>query len=127
MLLFLYWVQNTVTFEHGQIIISHITHEEAHSYKATFEDYYGIINKLATISSAKYICFIKPKDNLYYVGMRGRKGANVSTIAKTNGGGGHIGAAAFTSDKSLREIEELILTSFRYELSNLKPLKDKLF
>jgi len=120
-------IQNTVTFDHGQIIISHITHEEAHNYKATFEDYYGIINKLATINSAKYICFIKPKDNLYYVGMRGRKGANVSTIAKTNGGGGHIGAAAFTSDKSLREIEELILTAFRNELTNLRPIKDKLF
>jgi len=120
-------IQNTVSFDHGQIIISHITHQEAQKYKTSFEDYYGIVNSLATINSAKLICFIKPKNNCYYVGMRGRKGADVSTIAKVNGGGGHIGAAAFESNKSLQEIEQLILTSFRSELSKLKPVKDKIF
>ena len=29
-------IQNTVTFEHGQIIISHITHEQSQKFKATF-------------------------------------------------------------------------------------------
>lgn len=120
-------IQNTTTFEHGQIIISHITHEEAHRYKATFEDYYGIINSLATINSAKLVCFIKPKNNMYYVGMRARKGSDVSTIAKNNGGGGHVGAAAFESSKSLQEIEQIILTSFRNELSNTKQTNLKVF
>ena len=120
-------IQNTVSFDHGQILISHITHEEAHKFKASFEDYYGIINSLATINSAKYICFIKPINNIYYVGLRARKGADVSVIAKENGGGGHIGAAAFESDKTLQEIEQLILTSFRRELSKLKPIETKIF
>lgn len=120
-------IQNTVSFEHGQIIISHITYEEAKKFKATFEDYYGIINNLATISTAKYICFIKPKDNHYYVGMRGRKGADVSKIAKKNGGGGHIGAAAFESQNSLKEIEQNILLSFREELAKHKEKFTKLF
>lgn len=120
-------IQNIVSFDHGQIIISHISHEEAKKFKTSFDDYYGIINKLATISSAKFICFIKPKDNIYYVGMRARKGANVATIAKLNGGGGHNGAAAFTSELSLREIEETVLTAFREELSKTSILNNKLF
>ena len=59
--------------------------------------------------------------------MRGRQGANVATIAKNNGGGGHVGAAAFTSDKSLQEIEQLILTSFRKELLNNPIINEKVF
>lgn len=120
-------IQNTVTFDHNQIIISHITHEEATRFKATFEDYYGIINRLATINTAKLICFIKPKDSSYYVGMRAKQGANVAEIAKKNGGGGHIGAAAFISNKSLKEIEQLILNDFREELFKLPIKKDNIF
>ena len=109
-------IQNTVTFNHGEIVISHITHEEAKKYKATFDDFYGIINKLATINTAKLICFIKPKNDYYYVGMRARKNTKVSEIAKKYGGGGHMGAAAFESNKPLKEIEQLILNDFRNEL-----------
>ena len=120
-------IQNAVTFDHNQIIITHITHEEAQKYKATFEDFYGIINRLATINTAKLVCFIKPNNNNYYVGMRGRKGSNVANIAKKFNGGGHIGAAAFISNQSLNEIEQLILTEFRKELKRAPKYRPKIF
>ena len=59
--------------------------------------------------------------------MRGRKGSNVANIAKRHKGGGHIGAAAFVSDKNLPEIEQLILTEFRKELKRIPKSKPKLF
>ena len=120
-------IQNIVTFDHNQIIVTHITHEEAQKYKASFNDYYGIINQLATINSAKLICFIKPINNDYYVGMRAKNGLNVASIAKNFGGGGHTGAAAFVSSKSIQLIEQDILIKFRDELSKFKPKPTKLF
>lgn len=120
-------IQNIVSFNHNQIIISHISHEEAKKFKAEHNDFNGIINRLATINVARYVCFIHPKGDEYYVSMRARNGADVSQIAKTNGGGGHAGAAAFPSSKSLKEIEQIILTSFRNENQNFKLLSNKIF
>lgn len=120
-------IQNIVTFDHNQIVISHISHEEAKKFKADYNDFNGIINRLATINVARYICFIYPKDDHYYISMRGRKGADVSSIAKIYGGGGHAGAAAFPSYKQLKDIEQLILTSFRNENQYFKLLSNKIF
>ena len=120
-------IQNIVSFDHNQIIITHITHEEASKYKATHDDLYKIINQIATINTAKMICFLEPKDNKYYVSMRAKVGYDVSTIAKANGGGGHVGAAAFMSSLSLKETEQLILTEFRRQTSTVKMVNKKLF
>jgi len=120
-------IQNTVTFEHGQIIISHITQEQANQYRANFDDCHSIVNELATINSAKLVCFIRPKENGYYVSLRGRQKANVSRIAKKYNGGGHIGAAAFISDKSLMELEQIILNEFREELTKIPKQSEKIF
>ena len=121
-------IKNIKTYENNQIIISHITQEEAKKLNANFNDFYGIINHLATINSAKLICFIKPKDDYYYVGMRvRRKGGDVSIIAKEFGGGGHVGAAAFSSNENLEKIENLILSKFKEQLKNTLNEHNKLF
>jgi len=105
-------IKNITSSNSGQIIISHITHDEAKEYGATFDDFIGIINRLATIRHSLLICFIYPKNNSYYVSMRAKRKLKVSEIAKNHGGGGHDGAAAFLSDLPLTEIEEKILESF---------------
>lgn len=120
-------INNIVTFEHNQIIISHISHEEARKYRADSDDFIGIVNRIATINTAKLICFIKPKNDNYYVTLRARKGFDVSKIAKINGGGGHVGAAGFISQDPLQIIEQKILNSFRNELKNFKQPNFKLF
>ena len=120
-------INNIVTFEHNQIIITHISHEEAKKLKATEDDFIGIVNKIATINTAKLICFVKPKDEHYYVTLRSKQGANVSNIAKNNGGGGHVGAAGFISKDSLQIVEQKILEEFRNELTNLKKINKSIF
>lgn len=121
-------IQNIVTFDHNQIIISHISKEEAQKYNANDDDYKGIINKLASVNPAKYICFIKPKEDYYYIELRGRRGADVSKIAKSNGGGGHKGASGFISKNSLQVIEQNILLEFRKTLTkNNGTSKSKIF
>ena len=106
-------IKNISAYEEGSILISHITSEEAHELNAKFDDFIGIINKLATINNSKLVCFIYPKCNDYYVSMRARHGLKVSSIAKENGGGGHDGAAAFLTSNSIEEIKENILQTFK--------------
>ena len=120
-------INNIVTFEHNQIVITHLTHEDAKRLKATHNDFHGIVNHIATVNTAKLICFIEPRDDVYYVSMRAKNGYDVSKIAKENGGGGHVGAAAFETNLDLKTIEQNVLTSFRKELENRKIKKEKLF
>ena len=59
--------------------------------------------------------------------MRAKKGYDVSTIAKINGGGGHVGAAAFLSHNDLTKIKDDILKQFTTQLSKTIIVKPKLF
>ena len=106
-------IRNISTSENNQIIISHITPEEAETLHAHFDDYVGIINRLATINNSKLVCFTYPKHESFYVSMRARGGYKISHLATKHGGGGHDGAAAFLTNKSIQEIEEEILEDFK--------------
>ncbi len=120
-------IQNLTTYENNQIIISFISHEQAIKYNITHNDLFGIVNKLSTITNSKLVCFIEPKEVGYYVSMRAKKGYDVSLVAKNNGGGGHVGAAAFVSEKDLNEIISNILYQFTKQLKEIKINKTKLF
>ena len=106
-------IDNISVYNEEQIVISHLTKDEKLKLNAKFDDFVGIINRLATINNCKLICFIYPKGDNYYVSMRSRHGLKISHIAKNNGGGGHDGAAAFVSSLSIDEIEKLILEEFQ--------------
>ena len=120
-------IQNIESYENKQIIITHITHEDAKLNLAEHIDMCGIVNQIASINTAKLICFIEPRNNKYYVSMRAKKGYDVSEIAKRHGGGGHVGAAAYISDKSLSNTKQEILEEFNENLTKFKPEKLKLF
>ncbi len=120
-------INNIKLFNDGSIIISHISHNEAKELNACSEDFIGIINKLATVSNSLLVCFIYPKGENYYVSLRAKQGLKVSSLAKTNGGGGHDGASAYLSNKQIPEIEKNILDSFQNILKKHKPKSKKIF
>ena len=120
-------INNIKTFNNNQIVITHISHEDSQKLNAIHNDFHGIVNHIATINSANLICFIEPKDDFYYVSMRAKNGYNVSNIAKENGGGGHVGAAAFESKLNLQTIENIIVKSFQSQLKSRKIKTIKLF
>ena len=62
------------------------------------------------------VCFIYPRASKYYVSLRARQGYDASKIAKNNGGGGHLGAAAFETELDFNEIEQKILKEFMEEI-----------
>lgn len=120
-------IQNIITLEDGKIIITHITHDQARRQRAHFNDYMGIINKLSTISGSKLILFVYPREDEYYVSMRADVGYDVATIAKKYGGGGHAGAAAFISNKDLKEIEKEVLIEFFDQIKKPSKISTKIF
>ncbi len=120
-------IQNLSSYDHNQIIITHITTEQALINNTTHDNFCGIVNSIATINSSKLVCLIEPMDKCYYVSMRAKTGYDVSEIAKKFGGGGHIGAAAFTSTDTLENLHKLILEEFRIQLAKTKPKKVNLF
>ncbi len=120
-------IRNIYAMENGQILVSHISHEEAAAYYVKFDDYVGLINALATISGNKLVCFIESNGDEYYVSMRAKKGYDVSTIAKKYNGGGHKGAAAYNSSETLEVIEDTIKKEFVELLHSSKEEKDRVF
>ena len=118
-------INNISAYENDEIIITHIKEDDLLALNATHFDLVGIINRIATINTAKLVCFIYPQNNLYYVSMRGRKGFSVAEIAKKHNGGGHLGAAAFNSNQNIDEISKLILQEFKTVLNKtqFKPIK----
>lgn len=120
-------LNNLTSFHHGQIIISHISNNDLDKYNARTDDCCVIINKLATITGNKLVCFIYPKENQLYVSMRAKGNLDISQIATQNGGGGHKGAAAFLTSKPLLEMEQYILKRFTKILETQIDEKEKLF
>lgn len=111
-------IQNAQYFCDDKIIISHITSQQAKEMGAMQDSYTGIINRLATINGAKMVGFIYPKQDEFYVSMRGRVGCNVGEVAKQNGGGGHAGAAAFMATGDLSVIEQNLLQNLTKQLDS---------
>lgn len=128
MKLFAKAIDNITNHNNDQIIISHITKEELDLLNANSSDLMGVINRLATISHSKLVCLIYPfNENEYYVSMRAKQGYDVAVIAKKYNGGGHIGAAAFNSDKKINEIESIILNEFKNQIQNSGNKKSQIF
>lgn len=120
-------INNISSYENGKIIITYITNEEAKTRGADHSDMCAIVNQIATINSSKLVCFIEPRGEKYHASMRAKKGYDVSSIASRNGGGGHVGAAAFVSEKSLDEIKELVLKEFLNQLKISKTTNKPIF
>jgi phosphoesterase RecJ-like protein len=129
-LMFAKAIQNSQQYNNGKIIISKISKPEAEAFKAEKDNYTGIINRLAQTRDVDLVCFIYPKTSKYYVSLRAKQGYDASGIAKKNGGGGHLGAAAFETDMEISEIEKIILKDFMDEITtknitfSKNPFKD---
>ena len=120
-------INNLKYFQDNKILISHITKEEAEQYNTTFEDFANIIKELSTIEKSILVCFIYPKHNNYYVSLRAKPSFDVSSIAVKFQGGGHKGAAAYLSNKTIYEIEQEILNELTNELKSKNVETKRIF
>ncbi len=110
-------IENIELSHNGQIIISHITKEDAKSLNVKQDDYNGVINKLSSIVGCRFVLFVYPREECYYASMRARHGYDVSIIAKKFGGGGHRGASAFLTNENIAHVSKMVTHEFMMQLS----------
>lgn len=115
-------IENIEIFEGGKIIFSQIDEKTAKKLNILPQDYDGVINRLATIAGNVFVCFVHPKNGRNYVSMRAKLDYDVGTIAKANGGGGHLGAAAFETEQKYEDIKNNLLEQFKQQLKNKNPI-----
>lgn len=86
-------------------------------------DTVGIINQAFYMKDA-YACFlVTPRRGKNHVSMRSVDGIDVSVIAESFGGGGHLCASACDTELSVEEIKEKILNLIKVQLIYIKPKK----
>lgn len=86
----------------GMIGIAKLTVAEMDMYEATNEDCEGIVDSVRDVESVRIAIFIREgRDGTFKVSLRSKECADVGRIAGKYGGGGHAGAAGYTSHESL--------------------------
>ena len=107
---------NSELKENGDIIFSYVSIKDFKEIGATSSDSDGIIDQLRITKGVKAAIFLYPIENGYKVSMRSNDNVNVSEIAKSHGGGGHIRAAGCSMEGTLEEIKAMIIGDIAKQL-----------
>ena len=94
----------------GRVIFSYITEEEMASYHAKSKDLDAIVSEMRETEGVECSIFLYPLNAGGYKGsLRSQYFINVSEIAQSFGGGGHVRAAGFNVTGSIGETRDKIL------------------
>lgn len=86
----------------GRIGIATLTVAQMEAFGASSEDCEGVVDMVRDVESVRVAVFIREgRDGTYKVSLRSKECADVGKIAKRFGGGGHAGAAGYTSHEPL--------------------------
>lgn len=115
-------VINTIEMlDGGKADIAYVTREMLTKTGALMEETEGIIETLRNISGVEISAFLKEtKPGEIKVGLRSKTYGDVSAIAQSFGGGGHIKAAGCTLNTSLEEAKKLISAAITAQLEEAK-------
>ncbi|MEO9174409.1 MAG: DHH family phosphoesterase [Gaiellales bacterium] len=100
----------------GKLLVTWLTRDDYTSAGADEPFSEGVVDHLRAVEGVAVAALVREPRELdgprHKVSLRGRDaGVDVSKIARGRGGGGHVGAAGFTSDESLQEIFEFLRAS----------------
>lgn len=107
-----YAMENFEFFPEKELSFVYIPYSIFQKYEAKKEDSEGVVEALRSFEKAQVALFLRQEENGLIKGSFRSNGVDVNRIAAHFGGGGHIKAAGFTSDKNqetiLKEILELL-------------------
>lgn len=107
----------------GGLVVMKLNKQDFSETGAKAGEEEGIVNQGINTKGVNIACiFIKRDNNLYYVSLRGKGGANVANIASHFGGGGHETMAAFTYQGNLCDIKADFFKTCREELKTCKDI-----
>ena len=114
-------VNESVLILDGHAIYSVVSKELMKEYNAKSSDLEGIVNQLRNTKGVDCAIFMyEVEEGEYKVSLRSNDKVNVSEIAKSFGGGGHIKAAGVTMNGTDKEIVSKLSDSIREQLKLLK-------
>lgn len=107
-------VAKSQLFLGGACIFSYIIKEEMKMFGVTSKDLEGIVSQLRITKGVEVAVFMyELEEGTYKVSLRSKRYANVSAVAQTFGGGGHIRAAGCsltgTPEEILNKISEQLV------------------
>ncbi len=100
----------------GKLLVTWLTRDDYRSAGADEPFSEGVVDHLRAVEGVTVAALVREPRELdgprHKVSLRGRDaGVDVSKIARGRGGGGHVGAAGFTSDETIPEIVEFLRAS----------------
>ena len=102
--------------QNGKVIFSYVSKEDFNEIGAKSSDSDGIIDQLRITKGVEAAVFLYPIEDGYKVSMRSNEQVNVSEIAKSYGGGGHIRAAGCSVKGTLEDIKDMIIKDIAKQL-----------
>ena len=101
----------------GKVAVQLLRKEFLESCRATMEDADGFINTPLKCKEVQVSVLVKEnKEGKVKCSLRSKGNVNVSKIAQSMGGGGHVAAAGFKSSRSLDETLQLVLERISQEM-----------
>ena len=96
--------------EDGKYIVSVITKETMGAYGATSKDLDAIVSQLKVTKGVEVAIFLyQTSENEFKISLRSKNDWDVSKVAVTFGGGGHVKAAGVTMKGTAEEILEKLV------------------
>ena len=108
----------------GKVIVSCVSKKMMNFYNATVEDLEGIVEQLRITEGVEAAIFVHELETMKYkVSMRSNEIVDVSSIATTFGGGGHVRAAGCTMTGSYYDIINNVLMYIEKQLKDAGELE----
>lgn len=97
-------------FACGRGIISCVTQDMLKKTKSTMEDSEGCVSRLRAVKGVNIAVLLKEeKSGKIKASLRAKEEGDVASICRKFGGGGHLKAAGFTIEKTLKEVKKIII------------------
>jgi phosphoesterase RecJ-like protein len=101
----------------GKCIASYITKDVMEEFGVKQSDLEGIVSQLRVTQGVEVAVFMyEIGENEYKVSLRASGDVNVSQVAETFGGGGHVKAAGLTMCGTISDIIEKLTEEIRKQL-----------
>lgn len=92
----------------GSSALGYLTREDFARFGAQKSDAEPVIDALRRVEGVRVACMLREQEDCIRGSLRAKDDTDVSAIARTFGGGGHVAAAGFTLHCSLEEARQLV-------------------
>ncbi len=112
-------IENMQSFYNGKVRYAKVEWKDIDAFGLTEEEADGVTNNIRSVSGTEVAIYVRGLPNGdYKVSLRSKYNMNVSEVAASYDGGGHIKAAGFTIDEKVDEVMKEVIEVIGVKLSN---------